>query len=187
MRIRILLFAVATIATLEAPRALAQPGTMLADTSAAVPRPPRDTTLVTVLLVRHAEKNTTMLGHDVPLSAAGQTRAKELVRVAGEAGIDAIYSTPFQRTLDTAAPIAKALGLTPIRVDDTAETVKRLRTGHWGQTVLVVGHSDTVPQIVEGLTGKKVPPFSAEFDLLYVVTLTRDGRSSIVRLHYGTP
>ena len=65
--------------------------------------------------------------------------------------------------------------------------MKRLRTGHWGQTVLVVGHSDTVPQIVEGLTGKQVPPFTAEFDLLYVVTLSRDGRSSIVRLHYGAP
>jgi broad specificity phosphatase PhoE len=184
MRTLILLLAAATLAA-SAPHAHAQTSPMRADTSAAVPRPPRDTTLVTVLLVRHAEKNTTMLGHDVPLSAAGEARAKELVRVAGETGIDAIYSTPYERTLNTAAPIAKALGLTTNRVDDTAETVKRLRTGHWGQTVLVVGHSDTVPQIILGLTGKKVPPFTAEFDLLYVVTLTRDGRSSIVRLHYG--
>ena len=72
-------------------------------------------------------------------------------------------------------------------VDSIDETVARLRTRHWGKTVLVVGHSDTVPQIIQGLTGRKAPVFGSEFDVLYVVTLARDGRSSVTRLRYGEP
>lgn len=146
---------------------------------------PADSTLVTVLLVRHAERNTTMLGHDVPLNDVGERRARELARIAGEAGVSAIYATPTIRARDTAAPLAARLGDTLTVVHDVGETVTRLKTRHWGRTVLVVGHSNTVPQIIAGLTGRKVPEFVAEFDLLYVVTLARDGRSSIVRLHYG--
>jgi broad specificity phosphatase PhoE len=159
----------------------------MADTSTAAAkwRSPRDSSLVTFLIVRHAEKNTAMLGHDVPLTEAGAARARELRRIAGDTGVDAIYTTPTQRAMQTAQPLASALGESLTVVYDTDETVRRLKTRHWGQVVVVVGHSDTVPQIVEGLTGKRVPAFQAEFDLLYVVTLARDGRSTILRLHYG--
>lgn len=158
-----------------------------ADTSTAAAkwRSPRDSSLVTVLIVRHAEKNTAMLGHDVPLTEAGAARARELRRIAGDTGVDAIYATPTQRAMQTAQPLATALGESLTVVYDTDETVRRLKTRHWGQVVVVVGHSDTVPQIVEGLTGKAVPAFREEFDLLYVVTLARDGRSTILRLRYG--
>ena len=148
---------------------------------------PSDSTLVTVLIVRHAEKNTAMLGADVPLSDAGRRRAQTLARVAREAGVTAVYVTPTLRTKQTAAPVAQALGDTLTVVDSIDETVARLRTRHWGKTVLVVGHSDTVPQIIRGLTGRKAPQFGSEFDVLYVVTLARDGRSSVTRLRYGEP
>jgi broad specificity phosphatase PhoE len=141
--------------------------------------------VVTILLVRHAEKNAAMVGHDVPLSATGERRAHALARLAGEAGVSAIYVTPTVRARDTAAPLAARLGGSLTVVNDVGETVARLRTSHWGSTALVVGHSDTVPQIIEGLTGRRIPGFSGEFDVLYVVTLARDGRSSIVRLRYG--
>jgi broad specificity phosphatase PhoE len=148
-------------------------------------RPPRDSLLVTVVVIRHAEKNTTMLGHDVPLSDPGARRAQELVRVAGDVGFDAIYATPTRRTMQTGEPLAAMLGKTLTVVRETAETIRRLKTNHWGQTVLVIGHSDTVPDIVRGLTGHKVPDFRGEFDLIYVVTITRDGHSTITRLRYG--
>jgi broad specificity phosphatase PhoE len=149
-------------------------------------RAPRDSTVATFLIVRHAEKNTAMLGHDVPLTEQGAARARELRRVVGEAGVDAIYATPTQRAMQTGQPLAAALGESLTVVNDTGEIVRRLKTRHWGQVVVVVGHSDTVPQIVQGLTGARVPSFEGgEHDLLYVVTLTRDGRSSLLRLRYG--
>jgi len=148
---------------------------------------PSDSALVTVLLVRHAEKNTAMLGHDVPLSDGGRRRAQTLARVAAEAGVSTIYVTPTLRAKQTAVPLAQLLGDTLTVIDSIDATVARLRTRHWGKTVLVVGHSDTVPQIIRALTGRKAPVFGPEFDVLYVVTLTRDGRSSVTRLRYGEP
>lgn len=145
---------------------------------------PSDSTQVTILLVRHAEKNTTMVGHDVPLSIEGAARAQELMRIAGEAGVSAIYATPTTRSRDTAYPIARSIGDSLTVINEVDETVRHLKTDHWGRTVMVVGHSDTVPQIIAALTGRKIPGFSG-FDLLYVVTLSRDGRSSITRLRYG--
>jgi phosphohistidine phosphatase SixA len=148
-------------------------------------RPPRDSTITTILFVRHAEKNTTLVGTDVPLSDRGAKRARELARVAGEAGVTAIYATPTKRAIETVRPIAAQLGDSVTVLDDKAETARRLSHDHWGQTVLVSGHSDNIPDIIEAITGKRVPPFGSDFDVLYVVTLTRDGRSSIVRLRYG--
>ena len=143
--------------------------------------------VTTVILVRHAEKDTVLLGSDPPLSAAGIVRARELARVLGDAGISAIYVTPWQRNRRTAQPLATRLGDSLIVVDAVDETVERLRTRHAGQTVLVVGHSNTVPQIVERLTGEAVPPFTeGEYDRLYVVTLVPGHPARVVRLRYGS-
>ena len=146
---------------------------------------PTDST-TTVILVRHAEKDTVLLGSDPPLSAAGIVRARELARVLGQVKISAIYVTPWQRTRQTAQPLATRLGDTLTVVDAIDETVERLRTRHHGQIVLVVGHSNTVPQIIERLTGQPVPPYTeGEYDPLYVVTLVPGRRARVVRLHYG--
>jgi len=195
---RMLELAASIAALLLAPAfAQAQPVIVMPESTAAAIAPdsvlrggwsgPSDSALVTVLLVRHAEKNTAMLGHDVPLSDGGRRRAQTLARVAAEAGVTTIYVTPTLRAKQTAVPVAQLLGDTLTVIDSIDETVARLRTRHWGKTVLVVGHSDTVPQIIQSLTGRKAPAFGAEFDVLYVVTLTRDGRSSVTRLRYGEP
>lgn len=140
----------------------------------------------TILLVRHAEKDTLMVGADPRLSAAGMLRAQELSRVLKDAKIDAIYVTPWQRNRLTAMPIATRFRDTLIVVDSIDETVDRLCNQHYGQTVLVVGHSNTVPQIVEKLTGEKVAGFSeGEYDRLYVVTLPPNRRGRVLALRYG--
>src|SRR5215813_10050359 len=66
----------------------------------------------TVIIVRHAEKAATPVD-DPPLSAAGETRAKALWDVVKDAGVDAIITTQFVRTKETAEPTAKRLKLTP--------------------------------------------------------------------------
>src|SRR5262245_25838685 len=79
-------------------------------TSPAAASSPADSALTTIFVVRHAEKDTLLLGSDPPLSAAGFLRAQELARVLGEAGIQAVYVTEFQRNRQTAMPLASALG-----------------------------------------------------------------------------
>jgi len=64
----------------------------------------------TIFLVRHAEKDTVVVGADPPLSAKGILRAQELARVLGDVPLSAIYVTPYQRNRQTAQPLATHLG-----------------------------------------------------------------------------
>src|SRR5438270_10868237 len=68
-------------------------------------------TVTTVILIRHAEKIIDPNNPDVDLSPAGQTRAQELARMFGDAGINAIYATQYKRTQETVKPLADKLGL----------------------------------------------------------------------------
>jgi broad specificity phosphatase PhoE len=150
---------------------------------------PASAQVTTVLVVRHAEKASTG-GKDPHLSPAGRLRAKELAHAAGAAGVTAVYATHLQRTQETVAPLAAALGLTPIvkNADQTEELVQEIKTTRRGQAVLVCGHSDTVPDIVKRLSGVVVDPIpDGRFDGLYVVTL-QDGESGrATRVRYGQP
>src|SRR5437870_13587997 len=67
--------------------------------------------VMTVILIRHAEKIIDPNNPDVDLSPAGQTRAQELARMFGDAGINAIYATQYKRTQETVKPLADKLGL----------------------------------------------------------------------------
>src|SRR5262249_44546469 len=134
----------------------------------------------TVIIVRHAEKAATP-ADDPPLSAAGETRAKELWDVGRDAGVDAIIPTQFPGSKETAEPTAKMLKLTPQVINTTAENHPKLVAAairkHAGQTILVVGHSNTVPSIIAALGAAKPPPIcDLEYDNLYVVTLGSRGK-----------
>lgn len=115
----------------------------------------------TVILVRHAEKASEPAG-DPGLSAAGQARAEALAAALADAGVDTVLTTQFQRTRATAAPLLAARGLTPTVIDaagDTAAHVAAVAAAvrESGGTVLVVGHSNTVPAIVAALGGPALP------------------------------
>ena len=64
---------------------------------------------------------------------------------------------------------------------------KELRAKHKGRTVLVVGHSNTVPQIVEALGGARPPAFdeATEFDRLTIVIIPKKGKTQVVQARYG--
>jgi broad specificity phosphatase PhoE len=150
---------------------------------------PASAQVTTVLVVRHAEKASTG-GKDPHLSPAGRLRAKELAHAAGAAGVTAVYATHLQRTQETVAPLAAALRLTPVVKDAgrTEELVEEIQSTRRGQTVLVCGHSDTVPEIVKRLTGTAVEPIpDARFDGLYVVTLNEGESGRVTRVRYGKP
>ena len=166
---------------------------LLAMSLAAAPNP-----VTTVILVRHGEKVST--ADDSPLTVEGQKRARELVRVLAGTKIDAIYTTQFRRVQDTAAPIATALGITPV-VRNTgatyaADLAQRILTENRGQTVLVVGHTTTTIALLKALgasdaalvtalgTGNTTMPES-QFDNLFVLTDTDGAAPKLVALRYG--
>lgn len=141
----------------------------------------------TVYVVRHAERASTET--DSPLSTAGRTRAEALAAVLVDAGLRHVYTTNLARTRETAAPAAQQAGVTPVEIaaKDIPAFVAGVRaTLRDGEATLVVGHSNTVPALVEGLSGHKVPEFAHdEHSRLLILTLWPDGRSSVATLRYG--
>jgi broad specificity phosphatase PhoE len=147
------------------------------------------TPVTTVLIVRHAEKGTTP-PNDPPLTTDGQTRAQALARVVGDANVTAVYASQFARTQQTVQPLATQRGLTvtQISASDTDALVNDILSNHRGETVLVAGHSNTVPEIIDKLKGGQITPVAeTEFDKLFVVTVYRWRRAKVVQLRYGNP
>ncbi len=104
-----------------------------------------------VVLVRHAEKADEPAS-DPPLSAVGAERAAELARLLADAGITRIHSSDTRRTLDTARPLAEALGLEIERYDPRDLPAMAARLQELPGRHLVVGHSNTT-DVLSGLMG----------------------------------
>ncbi len=145
------------------------------------------TTVVVVL--RHAEKSLD-LTPDPPLSPAGLERAARLATIfgAGPKGlaIDAIFVTQWQRSADTARPLATRLGVPLERVpdDDRHGLERRILDGYRGKRVLVVAHSDTVADIVQDLARGSDLPALGEIDygMAYVIAIPRWSRPTVLAL-----
>jgi len=148
----------------------------------------------TIIFVRHAEKAATP-PDDPELSEKGKRRGAELTRQLVDAdvvaGVDAIYSTPYKRTIETARPLAEALNLPINRYDpdDNEAVLGKILKEHKGKIILVVGHSDTIPGLIADLgASKKVPPIDEmEYDNIYVVSIPWFGKTKTIRLRYGEP
>lgn len=141
----------------------------------------------TVLVMRHAEK-AAYPADDPLLSAAGEARAQALAVQFGGAppglGIDAVYVSEFRRTQETVRPLVNRLGIPMIVVPAAQPDVvaKRARTEYRGGRVLIVGHSNTVPAIVEALSGDEVPEMQdTEYGIVYVVAVPRFSRAAVTR------
>lgn len=143
----------------------------------------------TFILLRHAE--TTGTGADPGLSAAGQKRADELVRVLGAVPLQAIYSTNFNRTRQTVQPLAAQIGAgiqtySAFAYDQLIDKVLN-EQGHG--TVVVVGHSNMVPELLNVLIGANAYSQLSEsqYDNLFIATVLEKGRAQVVHLRYGDP
>lgn len=143
------------------------------DTPRPLPGPRPRTALTTVILLRHAEKGATP-ADDPPLTSMGLQRAETLARMLGNTPITAIYTTPYARTRETAAPLAQAKSLTPVELPVTETYVRDVvRNVHQqeGGTFVVVGHSNTTRDVLRafGMTAAADIP-DAEYDNLYILT-----------------
>ncbi len=140
-----------------------------------------------VVVVRHAEKVSDS-ARDPELSAAGRARAEALAERLKGLPLAVAYATPFKRTQQTAAPTAQAQGVELIvrefssRDPDTDAQALReaLLRDHRGEAVLVVGHSNTVPAIVEALSGVEVEAMpETEYDRISLVRMAADGSAEL--------
>jgi len=141
-------------------------------------------------IVRHAEKETTTttttMTSDVPLSAAGKQRAEALKELLQNENIKHVFSTNYIRTKSTAQPLVDAIQI-PIETYDPKDPqfVSKLK-GLNGNS-LIVGHSNTVDDVVNELTGKKEIqgdlPDSAYGDLF--VVKKKGKRMIFEKKHFG--
>ncbi len=141
-----------------------------------------------IFIVRHAEKKDKAGETDPDLTEAGKKRAVQLAKMLADVNLKAVYSTQFKRTRNTVLPSAKAAGIKPTVIDarNFKGLIKALKTKHPGQSVLVAGHSNTVPIMLLALgTNKKVAIKEDEYSNLFVVTLRSDDSATAIHLHYG--
>jgi phosphohistidine phosphatase SixA len=165
-----------------------------AATSFALAAGPKEQTAATrtVIVLRHAEKvenpDPPVLDEDVPLTVAGETRAATLADVLAKAGVTKIYVTPAKRTQRTAKDLVDRLRIkTQPPIIDVSKLVDEiLGPANRGQVIVVVGHSTTVPLIVEKLGGGTVT-VGDEFDNLFVLTLEDPTTTRMIRATYGEP
>ena len=128
----------------------------------------------TIFLVRHAEKVDS--SRDPDLSLDGKARAVRLMELLQDANVKAVYSTDYIRTRETARPLAEKrnLSVETYRPFDEA-MVTGLKSSQAGN-VLVVGHSNTIPDLVNKLIGETRYEQLAdtEYSKLFVVTIDED-------------
>jgi broad specificity phosphatase PhoE len=140
----------------------------------------------TVILVRHAERAG---GNDpsVGITEAGRCRATVLAGMLSDGKVRSIYTSELARTQQTAEPLARRLSIKPevVPAKDIDALVAKLRARTEEGTVLVVGHSNTIPAIVERLSGETEPAIGeGEYDRMFVVTLIGSNQASVVVLRY---
>ena len=135
-----------------------------------------------VVVVRHVEKAASD-GKDPDLSPAGRARAEALARILKDSGIAAIFTTEFKRTQETAAPTATLALVTPtvVAAKDTAGLVAKLH--QLNGNALVVGHGDTIPNIIKAL-GINVPVNIPDEDYSELLIVTLGNKPQLFRLYY---
>lgn len=145
-------------------------------------------TTTTFIIIRHAEKEST--GSDPNLSADGVLRAEELKRILTNISINAVYSTNYNRTKQTVAPLATAKGIIVKEYATSkpyAQLINEIHTAHRGKTVVIVGHSNTVPDILKEVSNNafSVTINENQYDNLFIVNLPDSLSPTVTHLKYG--
>lgn len=145
---------------------------------------------ISFIVVRHAEK-TDDGSRDAVLNAKGLARAQALREALADTPLQAAYATDFQRTRQTAQPAAQANGVKVETYDANLPAVDfaaQLRQRHAGGAVLVVGHSNTVPDIVAALCECESPPLDETvYDRLSIIEIGTGHAPRLIQRRYGSP
>lgn len=142
--------------------------------------------LTTFVLVRHAEKVKDG-SKDPSLTPEGKDRAARLANMLSPADVGAIYSTNYIRTQNTVAPLAKncELDIQSYQPLDFA-FLKEAASTHKGKTIVVSGHSNTIPYLVNELIGEEKfkDLDDSEYDKIFIVTVKKVGKGTVLMLSF---
>lgn len=141
-----------------------------------------------IFVVRHAEKDQSGRDDDPGLTPVGWKRAARLARMLEPIELDAVYATQYGRTQQTIAPSAGGARLEPVIIDagGEKELAQTLLSEHRTHSVLVCGHSNTVPALIAALgVSETITIDDADYDNLFVVTIDGAGRADLLHLRLG--
>jgi len=133
------------------------------------------TAVTTYYLIRHAEKNRNDSSNKDPeLNASGQKRAQLWRNYFKNIKLNAIYSTNYKRTLQTAAPTAEAKDLIIQNYDPNELYSEAFQKSTRGQSILIVGHSNTTPAFANAVLGTSTYPDIEDHvnSNLYILTIS---------------
>ena len=136
-----------------------------------------------IYLIRHGEKE--LSGADPTLTPEGRQRAQDWAVMIANVGLDAIITSDALRTQETGGIIANALGLeiNALPKGDVAGLVDSLEFDHEEETVLIVAHAETIPQILEYMgVLENVTIDQSEFGNLYVVLRSSSDSPTYIHL-----
>jgi broad specificity phosphatase PhoE len=111
--------------------------------------------MTTYYFIRHSEKDRSAETNDPHLLPKGMERAKQWAEILANKNIEVVYSTNYQRTLETARPTAEKANLKIELYEPSQVYSKEFQNKTAGKTSLIVGHSDTTPQFINKILGKK--------------------------------
>ncbi len=147
----------------------------------------QETKPTTYYFIRHAEKIQNSTNDNPELTKKGKKRAVYWSEVFQHVNFDMIFSTNYKRTIATASPTAISKKL-KIKLYDA----KKLYSNEFqkitkGKTVLIVGHSNTTPQFVNKIIGKKkyTEINETNFSNLFIVNLLQDSMTdTLLKIDY---
>ena len=149
--------------------------------SSCIPSIAQETT--TLIFTRHAEKLDDGT-RDPDLSKEGYERAQKIASLLEKVGLTAIYSTDYKRTRNTVKPIAdqKELGITIYDPRDD-KFIMEILNSEKGGTVLISGHSNTIPTMINQVAQTNYPNFSEEeYDNLIIVIIKPENEPQLIWL-----
>jgi broad specificity phosphatase PhoE len=138
-------------------------------------------TTTTYYLIRHAEKDRTDSKNNNPnLNSDGLKRAVNWAKYFQNIDLDAVYSTNYNRTQQTAKPTAESKKLAIINYNPSNMYDSIFQSETKGKTVLVVGHSNTTPAFVNKILDQKKYKDIDDNDnsSLFIITINKDGKTS---------
>lgn len=141
----------------------------------------------TFYFIRHAEKDRSDPDDiDPELNQKGLGRAMHWAEILADVSIDEIYSTDFQRTTMTAAPLSVKKDITLKYYDPDEINIEQFKANNQGNDVLVIGHSNSTPEFVNKLLGEEKYEAMDDYDngSLFIVQMVGDNVTDM-RLHFN--
>lgn len=134
----------------------------------------RETEYTTIYMIRHAEKEISNPDNPDPLlTVEGELRAVKWANILGDIPFDALYTTPYQRNKSTVEPLSQKTGLSPIHYEPKEFLDAKNREKWEGKTILICGHSNTIPTLANAILGEERYPVLADsvYGKLYIAII----------------